>query len=178
MTAFIAGVGSPNVTRLRVCSIGGKGAPFSPVDLETVVAQAKQNLEIAIEEKGAAITADPLPTVLGDAGQLTQLFQNLIGNAIRYRSDAPPRIHVAAERSGEGWLFSVQDNGIGIDPQYKEQIFGIFKRLHNATKYLGTGMGLAICRRIVERSGGRIWAESEPGRGSSFFFTLPVSSEE
>jgi chemotaxis family two-component system sensor kinase Cph1 len=107
--------------------------------------------------------------------QLEQIFQNLIGNAIRYRSSAPPRIHVAAMQQEAEWLFSVQDNGIGIDPQYKEQIFGIFKRLHSTSEYPGTGMGLAICERIVQRIGGRIWVESEAGRGSTFYFTIPRS---
>jgi light-regulated signal transduction histidine kinase (bacteriophytochrome) len=103
---------------------------------------------------------------------MEQLLQNLIGNAIRYRGEEPPRIHVAAEKNGEHWQFSVQDNGIGIDPQYQEQIFEIFKRLHSASEYPGTGMGLAICERIVQRAGGRIWVESEAGRGATFFFTL------
>lgn len=106
--------------------------------------------------------------------QLQQVFQNLIANSIRYRSSDAPRIHIAAERHGMEWLFSVQDNGIGIDPKYKEQIFGIFKRLHSAAEYPGTGMGLAICERLIQRAGGRIWMESELGRGATFFFTVPV----
>jgi light-regulated signal transduction histidine kinase (bacteriophytochrome) len=109
--------------------------------------------------------------------QLEQLFQNIIGNAIRYRSNERPRIHVGAESEGDAWRFCIQDNGIGIDPEYKEQIFGIFKRLHNSSEYPGTGMGLAICQRIVERAGGRIWVESQRGRGSTFYFTLPASPD-
>jgi len=135
---------------------------------------ALKNLESLIHENAASITRTSLPPVRMHQFQLQQLFQNLIGNAIRYRSEEPPRIHVAAERSGVDWLFSVQDNGIGIDPQYQEHIFGIFKRLHSATEYPGTGMGLAICQRIVQRAGGRIWVVSQLGRGSTFFFTLPV----
>ena len=105
--------------------------------------------------------------------QLEQVFQNLIGNAIAYRGDEPPRIQVAAVRQGNEWLFSVQDNGIGIEPQFQEQIFGIFKRLHSTAEYSGTGMGLAICQRAIERAGGRIWVESAPGKGSTFYFTVP-----
>ncbi|MEO8048806.1 MAG: ATP-binding protein [Acidobacteriota bacterium] len=115
-----------------------------------------------------------LPKVRAHEFQLQQLLQNLIGNAIRYRSSAPPDIQVNAERRGSEWVFSVRDNGIGIDPQYQEQIFGMFKRLHTSGEYPGTGMGLAICQRIVQRLGGRIWVESKPGQGSTFFFTLPA----
>jgi PAS domain S-box-containing protein len=144
-------------------------------DPNTVLAEVRQNLETAIADSGASITSGPLPAdVRIHHVHLQQLLQNLIANAIRYRSEAPPQIHIAAERRQNDWLFSVSDNGIGIDPQYKEQIFGIFKRLHSAQEYPGTGMGLAICQRLVQRAHGRIWVDSELGRGSTFFFTIPA----
>ncbi len=130
------------------------------------------NLDTSIRETGTKITYDPLPCVLSDFLQLSQVFQNLIGNSIKYRSKENPRIHVSAEEQEDEWLFSVQDNGIGIDPQYHEQIFGIFKRLHGR-EYPGTGIGLALCKRIIERQGGRIWVESQAGQGSTFKFTIP-----
>jgi PAS domain S-box-containing protein len=126
-----------------------------------------------IRESGAEITAGQLPVVRMGAVHLQQVFQNLVGNAVKYRSDEPPRIHVSAQPSGSAWQFTVQDNGIGIDPRYKEKIFGVFKRLSNDRKYSGTGIGLAICQRIVERYGGRIWVESAPGKGAAFRFTIP-----
>jgi len=147
--------------------------PKEDLEAGAVLTNALANLGSSIAETGAQITSAPLPRIRIYEFQLEQLFQNLIGNAIRYRGSDPPRIHVAAERQGREWVFSVQDNGIGIDPKYKEQVFGIFKRLHTAAQYPGTGMGLAICQRIIERLGGRIWVESEPGRGSTFFFTVP-----
>lgn len=143
-----------------------------PASIDGVLNTAVLNLAATIKETAAEITHDPLPTVLGDEIQLTQVFQNLIGNAIKYRSDQAPRIHVSAEQDRDDWIFSVQDNGIGIDPQYGERIFGIFKRLHGR-ELPGTGMGLAICKRIIERHRGRIWVESQPGKGSTFRFTLP-----
>ena len=145
------------------------------VDIEAgkILDKALLNLDTAIKDSGASITRGDLPFVRMHQFQLQQLFQNLIGNAIRYRSTDQPRIHVAAKRQGKEWLFSVQDNGIGIDPQYREQVFGLFKRLHSSAEYPGTGMGLAICQRIVERAGGRIWVESQSGQGSTFFFTVP-----
>jgi PAS domain S-box-containing protein len=147
------------------------------VDAGEAVAIALANLTTAVHESKASIAYGPLPRVQVPRFQLEQLFQNLIGNAIRYRSQEPPEIRVTAEQCGAEWKFSVRDNGIGIDPQYKEQIFGIFKRLHSQAEYPGTGMGLAICQRIVERAGGRIWVESEFGRGSTFLFTLPAGRD-
>jgi light-regulated signal transduction histidine kinase (bacteriophytochrome) len=143
------------------------------IDAGEILDKALMNLGATINQSEASITRTDLPCVRMYEFQLEQVFQNLIGNAIRYRASAPPRIHVAAVQRGTEWLFSVQDNGIGIDPQYKEQIFGIFKRLHSTSEYPGTGMGLAICERIIQRSGGRIWVESEVGQGSTFFFTIP-----
>jgi light-regulated signal transduction histidine kinase (bacteriophytochrome) len=137
-----------------------------------VVQDVLANLQTTIEESGAHVTHDALPTVMGDAWQLTQLFQNLIANAIKFHGEEPPRVHVAAKRGPEEWQFSVRDNGIGIEPEYAERIFLIFQRLHSRAEYPGTGIGLAICRRIVERHGGRIWAESQPGAGSVFRFTI------
>jgi PAS domain S-box-containing protein len=153
-------------------STGGQ-EPTEDIDAGSILDKALANLDTAIKDSGAGISHTALPAVRMHEFQLEQLFQNLIGNAIRYRGSDAPRIHVAAERQRGNWLFSVQDNGIGIDPQYKEQVFGIFKRLHSAAEYPGTGMGLAICQRIVQRAGGRIWVESELGRGSTFFFTIP-----
>jgi PAS domain S-box-containing protein len=151
----------------------GEFASEAAVDANDVLQKTLGNLQVAIQEAGAVITSEPLPQVRILEFQLEQLFQNLIANAIRYRSSRPPEIHVAARERETDWLFSIQDNGIGIDPKFKEQIFGIFKRLHTANEHPGTGMGLAICQRVVERAGGRIWVESEPRRGSTFYFTFP-----
>ena len=145
------------------------------IDANAVLRDALVNLKVAIDESRAEVTSGPLPTVCLHEFQLEQLFQNIIGNAIHYRSEAAPRIHIKAEPDGDAWRFSIQDNGIGIAAEYKEKIFGMFKRLHTAADYSGTGMGLAICQRIVERVGGRIWVESQLGRGSTFFFTLPAA---
>jgi light-regulated signal transduction histidine kinase (bacteriophytochrome) len=135
---------------------------------------ALANLAQAIRESGAEVVFSDLPTVTMREIHLQQLFQNLIGNAIKYRSEEPLCVRVGATRQDGRWLFSIKDNGIGIRPEYKETIFGIFKRLHTNDRYSGTGMGLAICQRIVERYRGRIWVESEPGKGSTFFFTIPA----
>ena len=135
---------------------------------------ALEGLHESIHEAGAEVTHGELPTLRADRLQLAQLFQNLVGNALKFRSDAPPKIHVDATRDGDFWRFAVRDNGIGIDPQFQERIFGVFRRLHTERQYPGTGIGLAICRRIVERHGGRIWVESELGQGATFCFTLPT----
>jgi signal transduction histidine kinase len=148
-----------------------------PASCEEALALALAHLRTLVRETGAEITHDPLPVVLADRAQLAQVFQNLMANALKYRNQAPPRVHVSARRQGPMWLLSVRDNGIGIDPQYAERIFLMFQRLHTSEKYPGTGMGLAICQKIVERHGGAIWLESEPGRGSKFYFTLPAPTE-
>jgi chemotaxis family two-component system sensor kinase Cph1 len=123
------------------------------------------------------VTHDSLPTVMADDLQLGQLFQNLIGNAIKFHGEEPPRVHVSARPGGNGWIFSVRDNGIGIAPEYAERIFIIFQRFHSREEYPGTGIGLAVCKKIVERHGGRIWVESELGKGATFYFTLPRQGE-
>jgi PAS domain S-box-containing protein len=146
--------------------------PADAVDCMAVIQKVLLNLHASVEESRASITIDRLPTVRAHETRLVQLFQNLMGNAIKYHGSDPPKVHVAAERQEAHWLFSVQDNGIGIKPEYAQQIFGVFKRLHGNT-YQGTGIGLAICQRIVERYGGRIWVESTPGNGSVFYFTIP-----
>jgi light-regulated signal transduction histidine kinase (bacteriophytochrome) len=160
--------------RLFTEATGTSEAPACDVDANAVLASALATLKASIDESAAAITFESLPPVRIHGFQLQQLFQNLIGNAIRYRSAETPKIHIRAERADAIWTFSVRDNGIGIDPQYKEQIFGMFKRLHSYADHPGSGMGLAICERIVSRLGGRIWVESEPGRGSTFSFTIPI----
>jgi light-regulated signal transduction histidine kinase (bacteriophytochrome) len=127
---------------------------------------------LRVEECKAIITHDPLPTVYGDATRLGQVWQNLLGNALKFCKEPSPRIHIAVQQEGHYWRFAVQDNGIGIDPRHAERIFQVFQRLHSRSEYPGTGIGLAICKRIVEQHGGRIWVESEPGKGATFFFTL------
>ena len=158
---------------LAYSRVGTRGERLEPTSCETVLDQTLANLQFAIEENGARVTHDPLPTVLADPSQLSQLFQNLIGNAIKFRRDEAPHVHLGAERRENEWLFSVRDNGIGIDQEYGERIFEIFQRLHGRNDYSGTGIGLAICKKIVERHGGRIWVVSDPGGGSTFYFTLP-----
>jgi light-regulated signal transduction histidine kinase (bacteriophytochrome) len=144
-----------------------------PTDCERVCQQALDELQTAIEQSGARVTWDPLPIIVADELQLAQLFANLIANAIKFRGETPPRIHVSAERKDGEWLFSVHNNGIGIDPQYTRQIFEIFQRLHVQSEYPGTGIGLALCQKIVEGFHGRIWVESELGKGAKFCFTVP-----
>jgi two-component system CheB/CheR fusion protein len=153
------------------------GAPRTAFDCNQVLEEVLQNLQAAMTESGAVVTHDPLPTVVAEEAMLVQLFQNLIGNALKYRSELTPQIHVSAQAHKGEWRFSVQDNGIGIAPQHTERVFGMFTHLHGH-KYPGTGIGLALCRKLVERHGGRIWVESEPGTGSTFFFTLPAREEK
>lgn len=143
-------------------------------DAGEALACALGGLSASVQENAAEIAHDVLPAVRMRSVHLQQIFQNLVGNALKYRSSEPPRIYVSCQQQGDRWVFSVEDNGIGIDPAYKERIFGIFKRLHTAEQYSGTGIGLAICKRIVERYGGQIWVESEAGRGATFFFAIPV----
>ena len=181
---------------LTLSRLGARGEPFQYINSSAALGRAVANLQISIAESGALVTQDPLPEVMADPMQLMQLFQNLIGNAIKFRRDEIPRIHISAEiqnaesdllNSGaidpslivrhssfpEEWVFSVKDNGIGIEREYHERIFGVFQRLHTRKEHPGTGIGLAICRKIVERHGGHIWVESEPGKGATFYFTLP-----
>lgn len=149
-----------------------KGKPFAPVDCNDTVKAAVNNLKTAIDESSAVVDCGPLPVLEADRGQIIRLFQNLIGNAIKYSGDRKPAIRISAEHKAGEWVFSVSDNGIGIDEQYYDRIFQIFQRLHKRNEYSGTGIGLAICKRIIDRHGGRIWVESEPGKGSVFNFTL------
>jgi chemotaxis family two-component system sensor kinase Cph1 len=157
---------------LTYSRISTRGQSPQPVDAHAVLGEALRNLYAAIEESGGIVTNDDLPTVRVDASQLLQVFQNLIANAVKFRGETPPHIHISAQEQGGEWLFSVRDNGIGIDPQFADRLFVIFRRLHTREEYPGTGIGLAVCKRIVERHGGRIWFESEPGKGATFFFTI------
>jgi PAS domain S-box-containing protein len=159
---------------LAYSRVGTRGAELVPTDANAALARALANLQLAMREAGARVTHDPLPTLRADAGQLEHVFLNLIGNAIKFRSPRPLAIHVGAERKDGQWEFSIRDNGIGIEAQYFDRIFVIFQRLHVREQYPGTGIGLAITKRIIERHGGRIWVESTPGQGSTFRFTLPT----
>jgi PAS domain S-box-containing protein len=162
---------------LAYSRIGTRGKDFGDAKVEAALRRAITNLKAAIEESSAAVTWDPLPEVKADNAQLAQLFQNLIGNALKFRSPSVPRVHVSVMQQEEEWQFTVADNGIGIEPQYFERIFMVFQRLHNKAEYPGTGIGLAICKKVVERHGGRIWVESRPDAGSAFHFTLPKGSK-
>jgi PAS domain S-box-containing protein len=158
---------------LTYSRVSSQGHAFAPADCMQVLELVMQNLTATIDVQDAKVTYDPLPTVVGDATQLGQVFQNLIANAIKFQGKRPPKIHVSAEELAQAWVFSVADNGIGVAPQYFERIFVIFQRLHTIEEYGGTGIGLAICKKIVERHGGRIWVESEVGKGSTFYFSIP-----
>jgi light-regulated signal transduction histidine kinase (bacteriophytochrome) len=157
--------------------VGGGELHLEKVPLATVLEKNLLHLRKAIEESGAQIEDESLPVVLGDEMQLTNLLQNLISNALKFRGELPPRIHVSSKREADEWIICVRDNGIGIDPQFAERIFLIFQRLHRRDDYSGTGIGLAICKKVVERHGGRIWVESALGRGAAFYFSLPAWEE-
>jgi PAS domain S-box-containing protein len=151
----------------------------SSIALDEDLEAALTHLDQAIQESGASVTHDPMPTLRVDRGQMVRLFQNLVGNGVKYRKPGrPAKVHISAEQNGAEWVISIRDNGIGFDPKYASTIFAPFKRLHTAEEYPGTGVGLAICRRIVQAQGGRIWAESQPGEGTTFYFTLPVESQQ
>jgi light-regulated signal transduction histidine kinase (bacteriophytochrome) len=160
---------------LAYSRVGTQGSNLLDISSEDALQQALLNLRGAIEDSGALVTHDPLPTVMADEMQLVQLFQNLVGNAIKYQGPGVPKVHIAAKSSGKKWAFSVQDNGLGIEPQYFERIFGMFQRLHKREAFAGTGIGLAICKKIVEQHGGSISVESQPGQGSTFRFALARS---
>lgn len=162
---------------LAYSKVGSRGRVFGATDCNAVLEGALANLASAVAGAKAVVTHDPLPVVRADPGQLTQLFQNLVGNALKFHGANPPRVHVGAGRRGGEWLFTVADNGIGIPAEYFERIFAVFQRLHTRDEFPGTGIGLALCKKIVERHGGRIWLESEPGRGSTFFFTIPETEQ-
>jgi light-regulated signal transduction histidine kinase (bacteriophytochrome) len=153
---------------------GTNGKDLHQISSEKALKDALANLRATIQESGALVTHDSLPVITTDDTQLTQVFQNLVGNAVKYRSAEVPRVHVSATKNGsKEWIFSVRDNGLGIDPQYFERIFVLFQRLHGREEFKGTGIGLTICKKIVERLGGRIWVESQPEKGSTFYFALP-----
>jgi len=158
---------------LTYSRVGTRGKSLAFTDSEKILYLSLNNLKMAVEESGAKVTHDSLPTVMADSSQLEHLFQNLISNAIKFRGEEVPRVHISASPNGNRWIFAVRDNGIGIDPEFRERIFTIFQRLHGKDKYPGTGIGLAICKKIVERHGGNIWVESGLGKGATFYFTLP-----
>lgn len=163
---------------LAFSRIGRNGSPLIQTDVNVAVDEAIKNLTIALREQEVIITRNPLPTISADRFHLVQLFQNLIANAIKFRAKAAPRVKISAELQGKEWVFSVSDNGIGIAPEHKDLIFKIFQRLHTRSEYAGNGVGLAICKKIIEHHGGRIWVESELGRGSNFRFTFPASAAD
>jgi signal transduction histidine kinase len=160
---------------LSYSRVGTQGKAFELVHCDAVLDRVLKSLQLAIEDTGAVITREPLPAVAGDSIQLTQLFQNLLTNAIKFHGKKPPLVQISTENNGSMWKIAVRDNGIGISPEHADRIFVIFQRLHTKTEYPGTGIGLAICKKIVERHGGRIWVEASPGGGSTFFFTIPVA---
>jgi len=162
---------------LAYSRVGTRGKSFQETDCEKVLETSLLNLKVAIEERNASIAHEPLPVIRADAMQIGLVFQNLIGNAIKFCQQERPEVFLRAEGKEDEWLFSVRDNGIGFEEKYSDRIFKIFQRLHTREEYAGTGAGLAICKKIVERHGGRIWAVSAPGQGSTFFFTIPAKGD-
>ena len=163
---------------LEYSRVESHGNPFETVDCNSALSEAMADLEVSITESDATITSDPLPEIFGDPVQIAHVLENLIANAIKFRKeDVSPIIHVSSRRNGEDWQISVKDNGIGIRPRYHDRIFGMFKRAHKRSKYPGTGIGLALCSKMVERHGGRMWVESQVGQGSTFHFTIPTGEE-
>ena len=160
---------------LKLSRVGTRNTVFARVDAQTALERALANLRLVIEESGASVACGPLPTLNADGSQLAQLFQNLISNAIKFRGSNSPCVQIGAERQGEEWVFHVRDNGIGIAPEHFERIFLMFQRLHSNKQYPGTGIGLTICKKIVEHHGGRIWVESGQGKGTVFYFTIPTT---
>ena len=163
---------------LEFSRVGTRAKALQPIDCETLLSKVLDNLKIAIAESRTRVTHDPLPTVMGDEIQLIQLLQNLIGNAIKFRGEESPQVHISTEQTQNEWVFAIRDNGIGMEAEYLDRIFTIFQRLHSKSEYPGTGIGLAVCKKIVERHGGRIWVESTPGVGSAFYFTIPARGKE
>ena len=153
--------------------MGGTGLALEHIDGNVALQEALKNLEAAIQESGAIVEHAQLPVLVADSSQLAQVFQNLIGNAIKFRGSEPPLIRVSAELMGKEWILSVADNGIGIAPEHADSVFVVFRRLHTRAEYPGNGIGLSICKKIIEQHGGRIWVESEVGQGSTFRFALP-----
>ncbi|MBV9079755.1 MAG: GHKL domain-containing protein [Elusimicrobia bacterium] len=163
---------------LAYSRLGKVSEPTTPVDLNAVAQEVRQDVSDRLAQAGGTLTVENLPTVLGRRTELQQILQNLVTNAIKYRREVPPEVQITSERKGSEWIVHVQDNGIGIEPMYFEQIFKVFHRLHTRAQYPGSGIGLAICKKIVERNGGRIWVQSSPGKGSTFSFSLPAGRKE
>jgi two-component system, chemotaxis family, sensor kinase Cph1 len=160
---------------LTYAQVHTKAAELVETDMSALFSEVTDNLQAVIRNAGAEISCERLPAIEVDRSQMRQVFQNLLENAIKYRSAATPEIHVSATQKLNEWIFCVTDNGIGLDMQFADRIFDIFQRLHSRSKYEGTGIGLSICKRIIERHGGRVWIDSEPGKGSSFYFSLPAN---
>lgn len=163
---------------LAFSRVTSRGQGFEDVNVGDILENVKSDLALHIQETKAEVTFDPMPTIFADPSQISQVFQNLLTNALKFYGDQPPRVHISARLANQEWIFSIQDNGIGIEKKYIDKLFVIFRRLNPRGKYPGTGIGLAVCKRIVERHGGRIWVESEVGKGSNFMFSIPLNKED